>query len=381
MGNHFFSKKGFIMQKQQEYKIADTNLALFGSDVEKKLKRDAAATEKAWKGAGQKVGLKIWRVKEFELLKVPRYEHGEFYENDSYIVLSTYKADGSDKLQHDVHIWIGRTSTADEYGTAAYKMQELDHLLHDEPVQHRNIADHESHLFLSYFAESGGIRILEGGYATGFNHVEPTEYRPRLLQLKGKKYVRCSEVPLSASSLNSGDCFILDAGLTLFQWNGDRAGIREKGRATQLTRALDDERRGKPQVSVQDQGSEDPEFWEALGGKGDVAEHEPGSDEAWEVEDKHVLFRISDETGAHEFTKEAEGKVSRDLLKSDDSYVYDAGHELFVWVGKDSSREEHKYAMQYAQDYLVQNDRPHWLPLSLVHEGGENAEFEQLFVH
>merc|ERR1712000_231007 len=253
----------------------------------------AAATEKAWKGAGKKVGLKAWRIKDFEVLKVPHHEIGEFFENDSYIVLNTYKKEGQDALKHDIHIWIGRTSTADEYGTAAYKMAELDHLLHDEPVQHRNVADHEGHLFLSYFTDSGGIRILEGGYASGFNHVEAESYRPRLLRLKGKKYVRAKEMPLTGKSLNSGDIFILDMGLTIFQWNGNDAGIREKARGTQLSRAIDDERRGKCHVSVQDEGSEDAEFWEALGGKCTVANHEPGSDEAWETEDLHKLYRIT----------------------------------------------------------------------------------------
>ena len=43
----------------------------------------------------------------------------------------------------------------DEYGTAAYKTVELDTLLDDKPIQHREVMGHESDMFKSYF--SNGI--------------------------------------------------------------------------------------------------------------------------------------------------------------------------------------------------------------------------------
>jgi gelsolin len=190
---------------------------------------------------------------------------------------------------------------------------ELDTLLGGVPVQHREIEDHESELFLSYFVAKGGIRVLDGGIESGFNHVKPVEYKPRLLHLKGKKYIRIAQVPLARSSLNGGDVFVLDNGLKIYQWIGAKAGGAEKARAGQLARAIDDERGGKPTVQVFNQGDKDAkEFWALLeGGEGDVAESHEQTDEKWqEVKDKK-LFVFTDKDGKEEFKKIQEGKIEK----------------------------------------------------------------------
>ena len=72
--------------------------------------------------------------------------------NYIYFRSQTYKPDpDSDKLAWDLHFWIGKHSTQDEYGTAAYKTVELDTFLDDGPVQHREVQGHESQRFKSYF--------------------------------------------------------------------------------------------------------------------------------------------------------------------------------------------------------------------------------------
>ena len=62
-----------------------------------------------------------------------------------------------------------------------------------------------------------------GGVESGFNHVEPDQYDPRLLRVTGKfKKLQVYQVPLDLDSLNSTDVFVLDGGLSLFQYNGDK---------------------------------------------------------------------------------------------------------------------------------------------------------------
>ena len=242
------------------------------------------------------------------------------------------------------------------------------------PVQHREVQDHESPLFISYFEKFGGIKILEGGIESGFNHVKPTEYKPRLLWVKGKKNVRIREVDRTVKSLNNGDVFILDMGMKLYQWNGSKSGIFEKNKAGQLCRALDSERSGKPEVIVVEEGSEDEEFWKALGDRGTIADHSTvPKDDEWENIQEKKLFKLSDESGTLTFSSVA--KCSRSSLDDNDVFILDAGNHIFAWVGSKASVDEKKFSMRYAQEYLKTYQRPHFLPLSLVSSGSEHEQF------
>jgi len=368
------------MIKQKEYNIADSNIANLGSDLDKKVRVAAAQTEKAWTDAGKALGIQIWRIEKFNVKSVAKETYGTFYTGDSYIVLSTYKEKNSPKIRWDVHFWLGKFTTQDEAGTAAYKTVELDDLLGGEPVQHREVQGHESDLFLSYFKNE--IKLLDGGVETGFKHVEPEKYRPRLLHLKGKKKVRVTEVELSHKSLNSGDVFVLDAGLHLYQWNGSKSGPQEKMKGAQLCRAIDDERKGMPEVHVHEESGKDlAEFWKILGGQGPIKSAEEGGDdnEAEKATEKR-LFRLSDASGTLTFTEVAKGAaVKKNLLDPSDVFILDTGAEVFAWIGKGASVGEKKKAMQFAQEYLVKYNRPSFIPISRILQGGENEVFETSF--
>ena len=62
---------------------------------------------------------------------------------------------------------------------------------------------------------------------TGFKHVEPAQYEPRLLHFHGdRKSVTLKEVPLCKSSMDSSDVFILDLGLEVYQVRIECCGDR-----------------------------------------------------------------------------------------------------------------------------------------------------------
>jgi len=174
-----------MLTKPKTYNIADSNIANLGSDLEKKVKAAAAEKEPAWDNAGKKVGLQIWRIEKFKVKAWPTDQYGSFFDGDSYICLNTYNKPGLPALLFDVHFWLGTHTSQDEAGTAAYKTVELDDKLGGAPIQHREVQGHESDLFLSYF--NNQIKLLSGGVDSGFKHVKPEEYKPRLLHLKRKE--------------------------------------------------------------------------------------------------------------------------------------------------------------------------------------------------
>jgi len=349
-------------------------------DIDEKSREKIA---KIWKTAGSKVGLEIWRIENFKVVLQAPKSYGTFYAGDSYIVLNTYQRPGGGSLLWDVHFWLGKDSTQDEMGTAAYKTVELDDYLGGGPVQHREVQGHESELFQSYFPH--GMRILEGGVESGFNKVKPKEYKPRLLQLKGRKRVRLVEVPLDVKSINSGDVFILDLGMLLIQFNGKDSSGHERIKAAEVCRALDDERGSVPEVLVFEEfckAEEWPKEWVELLGTGPYASAEEGGDdlEFEKTSSTRVLYRLSDASGTLEMTKVAEGSaVTRDKLDGDDVFIVDVGNEVFTWIGLGTSSQERKMAMTHTVEFLEKNGRDTSIPITVSMQGAESKYFLSFF--
>jgi len=329
-----------------------------------------------FKGAGIKPGIQIWRIENKVPKPWPEKEFGKFYEGDSYIVLKTKQKPSSSSFEWDIFFWLGKESSQDEMGIAAYKTVELDELLGGGPVQHRETQGYESEQFLQCFKS---VQYLKGGVASGFYKVERGVHETLLLQLKGKRIVRVTPVALGASSLNSGDVFILVMSDVLIQWNGSSSNKKEKSKALEVTKGIkDDERGGKATIKVMDEGSETDEFWTGLGGKGSI---KPAtSDEDAELsKSPPKLIQVSDAGGSLVKTEVATGELSKSMLNTSDVYLLDVGSEIFCWIGKGASADERKGGMKIAMDYSADGGRPAGTKVTKVMETGEPAAFKGNF--
>lgn len=340
--------------------VEDSNMAMVGSDMDKDARKAAAEGEAAWAGCGAAPGLEIWRVEKMKVVKWPAEAYGDFHSGDSYVILKTTKVES--KLVWDIHFWLGESTSQDEMGVAAYKTVELDDLLDQAPIQHREVQGHESLQFTKLFKQ---LNYLAGGVESGFNKVEAGTYVAKLFRVRKLKHtVKVAEVPCARSSLNHGDCFILDKGDVLYPWFGDDASAFEKAKCGASAHNLANGRHGKARVEVH----ADADFWATLGGEGDVA---PETDAVAESEEpgEGVLYRLSDASGDLTCTEAGRGDITKSMLDSADVFLLDAGREIFVWIGSGASDAERRNAMSTAMAYLTSANKPISTAIHCFNEG------------
>ncbi|KAM6902714.1 LOW QUALITY PROTEIN: gelsolin-like [Xenentodon cancila] len=339
-----------------------------------------AAQHPEFERAGQSPGLQVWRVENFDLVPVPENLYGGFYTGDAYLILNTIKQ-RSGNLQYDLHFWLGDFCSQDESGSAAIFTIQMDDFLGGKPIQYREVQGHESKTFLGYF--KSGIKYMKGGVASGFKHVVTNEVTvQRVLQIKGRRVVRATEVAVSWDSFNQGDCFILDLGNEIYQWFGSQSNRFEKLKATQVAKGIrDNERSGRARVYVCDEGMEREKMVEVLGPKPDLpvgASDDIIADASNRMRAK--LYKVSNASGDMVITLvAAENPFSQSALESGDCFILDHGSDgkIFVWKGKDANMDERKVAMKAADEFIRKMGYPKHTQVQILPEMGET--FKQFF--
>ncbi|KAL4216978.1 hypothetical protein ACF0H5_023435 [Mactra antiquata] len=327
----------------------------------------------------------IWRIEELKVVSVPKNQYGNFYKGDSYIILSIKETKGS--LDAHIHFWLGKETSQDEAGVAAFKSVELDDMLGGYPVQHREVQGSESKLFLSYFKK--GIKYNDGGVKSGFNHVEHT-FKKRLLQVKGKHHVRVQEVDMDWSSFNSGDVFILDLGQMVYVWNGKDSSRTERFKGLEQARSYRNER-SKVNIVCVEEGEEndmtdnEKKMWDALlplSEKSVKSASEGGCDDVAERTNAAAikLYRCTEEDGTLKVSEVKAGPLVKGDLESCDSYIIDNGAAgIWAWIGKNSTKKEKSEAMRNALGFIKKKGYPNSTSVTRVVEFGEPSDFKSLF--
>uniref|UniRef100_G3Q0E8 HP domain-containing protein n=1 Tax=Gasterosteus aculeatus aculeatus TaxID=481459 RepID=G3Q0E8_GASAC len=180
-----------------------------------------------------------------------------------------------------------------------------------------------------------------------------------LMQVKGRRHVQTRLVEPRASSLNSGDCFLLVAPEHCVVWLGEFSNVIEKAKAIDLAAFIQANkdmgcRANQVQTieeGVDPQGADAQQFWTILGGQTAYQPAgPPEEDERFEnaIVETNCIFRLLDDKLVPD--DDAWGKVPHSsLLASKEVLVFDFGSEVYVWHGKEVTLAQRKVAFQLAK--------------------------------
>jgi len=318
--------------------------------------------------------LKIWRIQNFKMVEVPKNTYGQFFSGDSYVLLYSYggnPAAGKEHINHIIYFWQGSSSSTDEKSSAALHAKELDDEMGGTPVQVRVVQNKEPDHFLQLF--KGRMIIHEGGCASGFKNLNDKDVYDTdgisLFHVRGTNNLntRAVQVAEKASSLNSGDVFVLLTPDTMFVWEGRGSNDSEKKAGASIANVLKGQRKT---VTVQE-GHEPPAFWSSIGGKGNYA----SEGYLYESQREPRLFSMSNASGV--FKVEEIFSFSQDDLDPDDVFLLDCYNQVFVWVGDRSNEVEKALSFETAIKYVqeVNDGRSLDTPIIQVHAGHEPQMF------
>ena len=354
--------------------LEDTNMALFGTDIEKNLRYKNAENEPEWHKIPKKECLKIWRIEKFCVVPWPEKMYGTFYNGDSFIILSIKKVNES--LDYTAYMWVGKQSTKDETGTAAYKIVELDDFFHGGVDLCYEAQDNESEDFRNLFEE---IIVEEGGIESGFKKIEEEKWDVRLLRVYyDGKVPRTEEVPLNLSSLTQEDAFILDTGLDLYAWRGEKTAPKLKYSTCIICQKIKDARNGRPKYKFFDEGDAGTKaiMTKYLKDDGATVKLRSNRNRRRLRANPKKMFKLSDAEGKLTMT---EVPFAKESLDTNDAFLIDNGKIIYIWCGQKASKQEKRMGIPYAQKYKeISKDKLN-SPIVLINEGSKKFSVETAF--
>ncbi|KAF7288043.1 hypothetical protein GWI33_000097 [Rhynchophorus ferrugineus] len=334
--------------------------------------------------AGQVPGLTIWEIENFLPNRIEEVAYGKFYEGDCYIVLKTSTGDNQN-LNWEIFFWIGEKASLDKRACSAIHAVNLRNYLGAQCRTIREEQGDESDEFLSLFETQ--ITYIEGGRtSSGFFTVEDMIFETRLYRVHAAgPSIHLEPVAIKLSSLDPRYVFILDKGTKIFIWNGKKAKNTLKSKSRLLCEKINkNERKNKAEIIGDIVGDESKEFWDTLG----LSNYVSIQDAITEHVDSNFmpvaprLYRVQLGMGYLELpqVEVPHGKLANTLLKSKNVYILDCYLDVFVWIGKKSTRLVNAAAVKLSEELFNMIDRPDYALVTRVREGTEPQIFKCKFM-
>ena len=252
-------------------------------------------------------------------------------------------------------------------------------------------------------AAMGGVNMFGGITAdllkqkpklttTGTTGVQTSsDNKSRLWAVKGRRRIRSYQVDLTYKSLNKGDVFILETPTVIFQWNGSECNRLERTKGKDITSRMLRQRastimgNSKPDVITLDEDDNEEEqmfnFWKEIGGKGEIA---PASSAPDDLQIENYLDTITKLYSVKDNgdIEPIDGKLIIEMLDSNSCFLLDCKNEIYVWIGKNSTKELRSISMSKANELMENGEqRSKFTEIYRVTEGGESVFFCEKFTN
>ncbi|XP_058262152.1 supervillin a isoform X4 [Hemibagrus wyckioides] len=180
-----------------------------------------------------------------------------------------------------------------------------------------------------------------------------------LMQVKGRRHVQTRLVEPRASSLNSGDCFLLVTPQYCFIWIGEFANVIERAKAAEMATFIQTKHDLGCRASyihtveegINTHSHASKEFWKILGGQTSYqAAGTPEEDEFYEtaIVETNCVYKLHEDKLVPD--DDFWGRVPRcSMLSPAEVLVFDFGSEVYVWHGKEVTLAQRKVAFQLAK--------------------------------
>ena len=225
--------------------------------------------------------------------------------------------------------------------------------------------------------------------ASGFYTVEDIEYTTRMYRIhEAIQGIHLEAVSCSTDCLDPRHVFLLDAGLRIFVWYGKKCKNVLKSKARLMAEKINkNERKNKGLIHIFCQGDEPNLFWLTIQDQGSSSmesEDEPLSPLPPTILTEHVpdnwtvviprLYSVGLGMGYLELPQVdvPANKLKQNMLNTKKVYILDCFTDLFVWVGKKSTRLVRAAALKLSSELFAMLIRPKFAMIHRVSEATES---------
>lgn len=364
---------------------------------------------------GHEEGIVTFEIEKFLPNQLDSALNGKFYDGDCYIILKTFR-DDTGSLNWKIFYWIGSQASIDKQACAAMHAVNLRNLLGATCRTQREEQFDESDAFRELFNYK--IKYVEGAMgSSGFYTVEDIEYITRMYRISGTQRILLEPVPLHYKCLDPAYVYLLDNGLNIYLWNGARANPITCSKARLFAEKINKyERKFQAELVQMKQGDEVMPFWRLLQGPPPADElieavvnaksgQKPAITVNGEQETKYQaifdpefdhgetsplfsyykpkLYKVGIGMGYLELpqVRANTGKLilTKELLDTKSVYILDCYTDIFVWIGRKSTRLIRTAALKLSGSLELMINRPSFTLVTSTLEGSESQIFKSKF--